>query len=89
MSPLRLVILCVLFYLLYRLVAAMIGKKAASRQPDNQVVPPIADVLVEDPVCHTLVPKGQAVRLQHGQTLYYFCGEACCKRFISEKGEQK
>ncbi|MBU3983992.1 MAG: hypothetical protein KJ985_11115 [Proteobacteria bacterium] len=33
--------------------------------------------------------KGQALRLQHENQIYYFCSEACCSRFISEKGEQE
>lgn len=89
MSPLRLVVLGILFYLLFRLVMGLMRKKVVPRQCNKEEPPAVADVLVEDPVCHTLVPKGQAVRLQHGQSLYYFCSEACCRRFISEKGEQK
>lgn len=89
MSPLRLVILGVLFYILYRLFVGMKRKKTNVREVDDQESVPVADLLVEDPVCHTLVPKGQAVRLQHNNVLYYFCSETCCNRFLSEKGEHK
>jgi YHS domain-containing protein len=89
LSPVRLVILAILFYILYRLLAGMIRKKPETRQADNHHSSPVADVLVEDPVCHTLVPKGQAIRLQHEKQIYYFCSEACCNRFLSEKGEGK
>jgi len=88
-TPLRLVVLAILFYILYRLLAG-IGKKKSEPKPLNEKYSsPVSDALVEDPVCHTLVPKGQALRLQHENQIYYFCSEACCSRFISEKGEQK
>ncbi|MDD3815187.1 MAG: TRASH domain protein [Desulfocapsaceae bacterium] len=89
MSPIKLVILAILFYVLYRLLAGMGKKKFESKPLDEKYSSPVADALVEDPICHTLVPKGQALRLQHENKIYYFCSEACCSRFISEKGEQK
>ena len=85
----RLVVLAVLFYVGYRLLTGIGKKKSEKKQPENIVSEQVEDVLVEDPVCHTLVPKGQAIRLQHDDQLYFFCSEACCSRFISDKGEKK
>lgn len=85
----RLVLLTIVFYLGYRLVTGIGRSRAEQKQPHAQVSERVADVLVEDPVCHTLIPKGQAIRLQHENQLYYFCSETCCSRFISEKGEKK
>ncbi len=85
----RLVLLGVLFFVVYRFLAA-VGKKKADKKPsDSMVSEQVVDVLVEDPVCHTLIPKGQAIRLRHENQLYYFCSEVCCSRFLSEKGEKK
>ena len=85
----RLVVLAVLFYVGYLLLTGIGKKKSEKKQPENIVSEQVEDVLVEDPVCHTLVPKGQAIRLQHDDQLYFFCSEACCSRFISDKGEKK
>jgi len=85
----RLVVLAVLFYVGYRLLTGIGKKKSEKKQPENIVSEQVEDVLVEDPVCHTLVPKGQAIRLQHDDQLYFFCSDACCSRFISDKGEKK
>lgn len=85
----RLVLLVVLFFVVYRLLAVFGKKKSEPKQPDSIASEPVMDVLVEDPVCHTLIPKGQAIRLRHENQLYYFCSETCCSRFISEKGENK
>ncbi len=85
----RLVVLAVLFYVGYRLITGLGKKKNEKKQSEKIVSEQVEDVLVEDPVCHTLVPKGQAIRLQHDDQLYFFCSEACCSRFISDKGEKK
>jgi YHS domain-containing protein len=93
MSPVRLLVLALLFYIGYRLLIGMSKKKPADKpsqkSSDENASPQVSDVLVEDPVCHTLVPQGQAVRLQHKNQLYYFCSEACCSQFLNEKGEEK
>lgn len=47
------------------------------------------DVLVEDPVCHTLIPKGQAIRLRQKGKTYYFCSEECCDTFTRESGGEE
>jgi len=87
--PLKLVVLAILFYLGYRLLLGIIRNKTATKQSEEKPSPQVSDLLVEDPVCHTLVPQGQAIRLQHENQIYYFCSEACCSRFISDKGEHK
>ena len=90
MSPLRIVILGVLFYFLYKL---FFGKKkvtgtgtlSGSGKAGGQAV---QDLLVEDPVCHTYVPKGQAVHLESGDATYYFCSSKCRDEFISNHSEK-
>lgn len=89
MHPLKLVVLAILFYIGYRLLLRIIRNKSATKQSEEKPSPQVSDLLVEDPVCHTLVPQGQAIRLQHENQIYYFCSEACCSRFISDKGEHK
>lgn len=91
MSPVRLVILAVLIYIGYRLVVSGWKKKNSSVEGplDSSNDSPVSDVLVEDPVCHTLIPKKQAVRLQYDETIIYFCSEKCCDNFVREHGEKK
>lgn len=66
-------------------------KKEHSRPKgaDQEIDPSVSDVLVEDPYCHTLVPKKQAVRLQVDNTMVYFCSEKCCTNFVSQHGDKK
>ena len=41
------------------------------------------DVLVQDPVCKTFIPRREALRAEKGGTTYFFCSEGCLKRFLS------
>jgi YHS domain-containing protein len=88
-TPLRLIIIGILVYILFRLLTGPGKKKGYFRK--NKGASPgdaVQDVLVEDPVCHTYVPKEQAVRLHHDKKMYYFCSDTCCEKFIKEKGAE-
>ena len=92
MSPIKIVVIAILLYIGYRLLISDWRKKkgkgsSAQDSPDG----PVADVLVEDPVCHKLVPKKQAVRLKqkNQKEIIYFCSEECCNRFVSQEGEKE
>ena len=88
MSPVRILILGILFYILYRLLmAGRKKKKAASASAGTEL--PRQDVLVEDPVCHTYIPKKQAIVYRDGDESHYFCSEKCRDTFRAEKGEDE
>ena len=90
MSPQRLLILVVLLYIAWRLIRNLIREKieneAEKRQKKGADGAKIQDVLVEDPVCHTLIPKHQAVRLRQDGKTYYFCSDKCCDKFTGKPG---
>ncbi|WP_035245944.1 YHS domain-containing protein [Desulfogranum mediterraneum] len=81
MTPVRLVILAVLFYIGYRLLRSMLLQQLEKKSSAGKKESKVEDVLVEDPVCHTLIPKKQAVRLRRDGKTYYFCSEKCCDTF--------
>ncbi|GBE12485.1 YHS domain protein [bacterium BMS3Bbin14] len=88
----RFVVLAVLFYLAWRLLNGIIRNPSVRADKDSGPAaedPPVQDVLVEDPVCHTLVPKHQAIRLRQDGTTYYFCSEACCDKFTDKPKEDE
>ena len=85
MSPLRILILGFLFYLLFRL---LIGGKKRVAKPGN-AQSSSHDVLVEDPVCKVCVPKQQAVVLKEDDKTIYFCSLECREKFIATKGEHR
>lgn len=95
MHPIKVIVIAVLLYLGYRLVVSDWRKRrkkkvetSAETNTENETV---EDVLVEDPICHKLVPKQQAIRLKSKATgsIVYFCGEECCNLFVSLEGEKK
>jgi len=89
-TPLRLLITGVLLYFLYRLLTG--PRKRRQAYKENGPSSPggaVQDVLVEDPVCHTFVPKGQAVQLHHDKQMYYFCSDKCCEMFLKQKGAEE
>ena len=87
MSPQRLLILAILLYIGWRLVRSLIRESIMKELEDGQAGQPTnektQDILVEDPVCHTLIPRHEAIRQRHNGITYYFCSEACCDKFNS------
>lgn len=90
MGPVRILILAVLLYIGYRLIMKNFSKTDNDKKSDKGTATKggkITDVLVEDPICHKLVPKQQALELElEGQT-HYFCSQECCDTYRSEKGD--
>jgi YHS domain-containing protein len=84
MHPFRLLVLAALLYIAWRLLKAprRDGPSAAGGKKGND--DRVEDVLMEDPVCHKLIPKSQAIRLRRDGTTYYFCSEQCCDTFTRE-----
>lgn len=85
MNPLRLLILFLLFYVLYRLLRSG-RRQAKAKKTETSGAGRISDVLVEDPVCHTYIPKGQAVTAKKDGTTHFFCSEKCRETFLTQKG---
>lgn len=94
MSPIKLVVISLLLYLGYRLLVSDWRKKKKKKEDDSageiKDGASVTDVLVEDPICHKLVPKRQAIRLKSkkSDTIVYFCSEECCTKFVSQEGEK-
>ena len=89
MSPLRILILIILFYIGYRL---MFGgrKKDTGKIKDRtgqSTDMPASDILEEDPVCGKLVPRQQAVEYEQNGKVVYFCSQECCKQYRDKTGE--
>ncbi len=86
MSPARLLILFILLYILYRLVFGGRKKRKAPQAGQGHAAHLQADdVLVEDPVCHTYIPKGQAQVLEKNGETFHFCSEKCRSAFIERR----
>ena len=93
MGVIKLIVLSVLAYVAWRLVRGIMGNfktgDSAGMNGKTAGNSTAQDVLVEDPVCHTLVPKHQAIRLRKDGENYYFCSDECCDKFSeSTRGKE-
>jgi YHS domain-containing protein len=94
-GPLRILVLAVLFYLGYRLIKANFSKSDEKKQDEknqdgtqdeqSRQGGSITDVLIEDPVCHKLVPKQQAYALEAEDGPHYFCSKECGDKFTADR----
>lgn len=72
-------ILGYLIYWIIKKVAQSIGLwPQAPRSVGKKSEP---DVLVQDPVCQTFIPRKEALRAEKDGKVYFFCSEGCLKRF--------
>ncbi len=70
-----------LTYVVVKKVGHSLGFWHRSSRPLDQGREP--DVLVQDPVCKTFIPRREALRMQQDGMIYFFCSEGCLKRFQS------
>ncbi|MFP4309724.1 MAG: hypothetical protein ACLFRG_23665 [Desulfococcaceae bacterium] len=78
----RLLVIAGLVYFGYRKLKAIAGP---SRPAGRRASQPVEDVMVKDPECGTYIPKREAVRLQSGEEVFFFCGPECRDRFLERK----
>ena len=79
----RLISLLILGYLVYwgiRKLAQSLGLWPQAPRPAVKRGEP--DVLVQDPVCQTFIPRKEALRAEKDGKVYFFCSEGCLKRFL-------
>ncbi len=61
------------FFLLKRLIASFLrGSSTKGREGVN---------LVEDPFCHTYLPREKAIEMRIKGVTYYFCSRNCAEAF--------
>jgi YHS domain-containing protein len=91
LSPLRVLILLGLFYVLFRLlIGSDRGERRATEQPESPDSSGLvaSDILKEDPVCNTLIPTREAFTLKNNGKTLYFCSSNCRRKFITSQGDQ-
>jgi YHS domain-containing protein len=78
----RLLIILLLLYLLYRVVRFLLGStKTFQRQGQSGAI----DEMVQDPQCKTYIPLRQAKREVIDGKEYFFCSKACADEFKEQK----
>jgi YHS domain-containing protein len=67
-----------LIYLVVKKVAISLGVWPQTPRSVGREGP---DVLVQDPVCRTFIPRKEALKAEKDGKVYFFCSEGCLKRF--------
>lgn len=78
----RLIILAILFYVLYRVVK---GFFASTSKIEKGRAGGVIDEMVQDPFCKTYIPRREAKRRVIQGQEFLFCSESCADRFESER----
>ncbi len=68
-------LLVVLYFLLRSAIRELKGKK------EQEPALPGNNEMLQDPVCRTYVPRGNAVSASIGGQTYYFCSQDCAQTF--------
>lgn len=77
----RLILGLVLGYVIYRVVRRLLGMFTLTGQAPQPPKVPQPDILVQDPVCKTFIPRQEALKLTKDGQEHFFCSEGCLKRF--------
>ena len=90
LSPIKLLILVAVGYILWKLFAGDRKKKEVERKKDEKTMA-ASGQMVKDPICGTYVPKNSDIRVRDGEVTYNFCSYECRDRFVKqiEEGQQK
>jgi YHS domain-containing protein len=73
-------------YLIYWVVKKAAQSLGLWPQAPRPMGPGEPDVLVQDPVCQTFIPRKEALRAEKDGKVYFFCSEGCLKRFLRGSG---
>jgi YHS domain-containing protein len=68
-------------YWVIKKVAGHLGLWPQTPKPLERTQGP--DVLVQDPVCKTFIPRREALKTEKDGKTYFFCSEGCLKGFLS------
>ena len=78
----RFISLFILFLFLYYFLSFVIRHILFPRKRTKRESEP--EELVQDPYCHTYIPKGSAVKKRIAGEDHYFCNTECLRRFIEK-----
>lgn len=78
---LRLILGLVLGYVVYRVVRKLREMFTLTGPTQQAPKMPQPDILVQDPVCGTFIPRQEALKFTKDGQDYFFCSEGCLKRF--------
>ncbi len=86
----RLLVLCFLIYLGYRIFKKLaLPEKSSKRTPEQEGLAMVDDVMVKDPFCQAYFPKKNGVKSVINGEAHYFCSSTCRDKYLEAKKNSK
>ena len=85
----RIIILIVAGYLLYRAVKSWMLPTSSKRSVSRKNTTEIDDVMIKDPFCESYFPKRNGVHLNFNGKDLYFCSSKCRDEFAASHSTEK
>lgn len=82
----RIILLAVLCYILYRLVKSLLlppSQKFGKQAGQGGKI--ITDEMVSDPYCNVYIPKQDAIKTKIAGKTLFFCSKECKKKYLEEQ----
>lgn len=80
---LRLIVIGVLFYLLFRILRFLFSPPPSRRsRVYSEGKKELVNEMVQDPHCGVYVARKEAYSIRVGNDLLYFCSEECCQKYL-------
>ncbi len=83
----KIALLFLLGYLGFRLLKAAILGNIRTVESNRREREPLADVMIQDPVCGVYFPQKSGFPLDIGGKTLYFCSVECREKFIGRRSE--
>ncbi|MDL1977292.1 MAG: hypothetical protein BA868_00690 [Desulfobacterales bacterium C00003106] len=85
----RLIILTILGYVVYRLIKGFFIRPPVSGREGKRGNPEIDNVMIKDPYCQAYFPQRDGVSAIVDGAEYHFCSTECRDRFIEQEKEKR
>jgi uncharacterized protein len=77
----------ILAFVVFRVYRKIKESVSLERQAPSSPKIEEPDILVQDPVCGTFVPRKEALKMVKNGQEHFFCSEGCLKRFRRSGGK--
>lgn len=77
-------LVAIVIHFLWRLLLGVTGRQR-TRPATRSGNRPVAGRMVRDRMCQTFLPEADALRLEQGGHIHYFCSSTCRELFLAGK----
>jgi YHS domain-containing protein len=79
----QLIVLALILALGYLVTRLLSPRRLMSRSRDQQASTAVTEEMVQDPNCHTYLPRSQGIRRKIRGREYFFCSPGCLDKFLA------